>query len=273
MSSTIPGTDTNGGETWTCTVTPNDGDEDGASASTSVVTEEPAVAYGSTEDNPGIACLDILESGDSTGDGTYWIDPDSAGAFEAYCDMTRDSGGWTLVGKVHRADTDSLVELPTWFSDGQNMAPLTSDMEYLNDAPSGWGAARFSGYLDSSDEPISRFDLIQQTDGSRYQSWFKRAPSSSFVHWFNTDGVATEVCDDFLMSSGCSTGVIGSTECVATLGATVLDGMTISGADCPIHIRQEEDTISFLSGLCASSNAVPSSYQGTWGHGLKIWIR
>jgi hypothetical protein len=43
MSSTVPGTDTNAGETWTCTVTPNDGTDDGASSSTSVVIEEPAV--------------------------------------------------------------------------------------------------------------------------------------------------------------------------------------------------------------------------------------
>jgi hypothetical protein len=40
MSSTIPGTDTTAGETWTCTVTPNDGTDDGASASASVEVED-----------------------------------------------------------------------------------------------------------------------------------------------------------------------------------------------------------------------------------------
>jgi hypothetical protein len=98
MSSTIPGTDTNGGETWTCAVMPNDGDEDGASSSASVVIEE-------LEPGPALSCLDILESGDSTGDGTYWIDPDGTGAFEVYCDMTMDAGGWTLMARYRDGST------------------------------------------------------------------------------------------------------------------------------------------------------------------------
>jgi hypothetical protein len=94
---TVPYGDYSSGETWTCTVTPNDGYEDGDSASAEYEVVGCIEDNGETEECPGTDCLQILEDGYSSGDGTYWIDPDGSGAFEVECDMTVDGGGWTLL--------------------------------------------------------------------------------------------------------------------------------------------------------------------------------
>jgi hypothetical protein len=46
------------------------------------------------------SCKVILDGSSSTGDGVYWIDPDSTGAVQTYCDMSTYSGGWTLVSRM-----------------------------------------------------------------------------------------------------------------------------------------------------------------------------
>ena len=39
------------------------------------------------------ACKDIRDSGDSKGNGKYWIDPEKSGnPLNVYCDMTTDGG-------------------------------------------------------------------------------------------------------------------------------------------------------------------------------------
>ena len=42
---------------------------------------------------PAYSCKSIRDSGDSKGDGRYWIDPENSGKpLNVYCDMTTDGG-------------------------------------------------------------------------------------------------------------------------------------------------------------------------------------
>ena len=56
------------------------------------------------------SCLDILNAGESNGDGLYWINP-SGSEISVLCDMTTDSGGWTRVGYESTAISDGWSDV------------------------------------------------------------------------------------------------------------------------------------------------------------------
>ena len=124
-------------DTWTCEVTPFDGADYGLSDSDSVLVESGCVI--GEFDCPGTSCENILNNGGSVGDGVYWIDPDSAGSFDVYCDM--GNGGWSLLLSADGNSTYWGNNSPNWWAVGLDSA-LNSLSNTDNHSPAYDGADR-----------------------------------------------------------------------------------------------------------------------------------
>jgi len=76
---------------------------------------DPPSVYGDAAACAGSSCQDILSQRSGAADGVYVVSTGS-GAFDVYCDMSTDGGGWTLLLKTS-GDTDFDYDDPYWTND------------------------------------------------------------------------------------------------------------------------------------------------------------
>ena len=139
---TIPAYFTADGDEWSCTVEATDD-----TLSTSVTSEPIDVlclyGYGDIPSCAANSCAEILQERPITyaEDGLYWLNPEGNNPYEAYCDMTHDGGGWTLVLKTTGSANNLYYSSIYW----ENEALLNSEYNYPNIDETG-ESSKFAAY-------------------------------------------------------------------------------------------------------------------------------
>jgi len=276
-----------------------DGGSDGPAAfDAGLLPPDASVATDSQADAAPARCNQPIAAGDCTGqlprscqelyawgartEGAYEIDPDGAGAnapFAAYCEMNaRDQLGWTLLAKVHTANTDGVDEPRAWFVSQSNPEMLVTRTFIDNQPPASHGAYKFAPLAAAS--TLARFEIYAQLDVTQKATWYKVVPSAaSLQSWFTAnDTTGSKVCTDLALTLDCSNGTIAPE---GGGGATLMNGMNLTPFGYtglgPIHMRLNDDGSPAASGVCSNTldndmNKWKDSYSTHWGNGLLIWI-
>ena len=284
---TILADHTSSGEVWQCTVTPDDGEVDGPTHSTEVTICPP----GTERDCPALSCAEVLSVLPTAADGEYWLDPTGSAPFQVWCDMTTDSGGWTLLAVVsddaqdtwtwndrHYWDTDEstfgdLDHLDEDFKSDAYHSVVFTDLLFVH-APSGdWAAyAEVADGAEDMGEYIGWWDGTHcWAEGDGYDmsagtisAFYDLCSTQLFINAEDHDGDTTCGCAD------CTDHAYGPTWSAISTASCPFDDPASSGGlgPQPADVRVEASTLGFADALSLNTGTA-----GSGQNNLRIYAR
>ena len=127
---------------------------------------------GDTPETAGNTCRDVLQKRGKLPNGSYWIDPSGSGntskAFQIYCDMLTDGGGWSLVTIVKAANASYEKKYPVNEMNEDNMlADRTDKWASLNDTIMRVYTSAFTRLHTGDRSPSPRTYYLQKTNNEK----------------------------------------------------------------------------------------------------------
>jgi hypothetical protein len=194
---------------------------------------------GSAAACPAADCLDVLSY--STTDGTYWIEPGTSGAYEAYCDQTTEGGGWTLAWVVS--------------DDGQNTWTWTDRLLMSTDTSAiGSVADRTTDFKSMAAHEVLFEDLLFVHAPSGVTAEYDAVGDGTMDFGSHIDSLATLSCDFSMAGNG-----------HPLTGGTLTLGGNLCDTDLYFNLGDHESDLAYCLNLSASYNH--ATYGPAWSHG------